>query len=251
MWRRRLSRMRRQRLHVRAPPYAGRGAVPPMPGRRRVAECPASALAAERFQPRTKTPTGTVQDPIRLASKPTTRSGPEGTQGRPELASTGQPGQHGDMVQRVVGTVGANAHPPRVATPASVVHRGLAITLVVLVLLQAMIAGQFLFGGWAIDLHGWIGNGSFALGVVLVVLAVRSGVGNGGAPVAVALVVAMFVQTGLGYAGRTALGAASWHVPLGVAIFGLAVVHATLLAAPITGATPSAPPTAASAKGSP
>ena len=159
------------------------------------------------------------------------------------------------MVQHVVGTVGADAHAPRVARPASVVHRGLAITLVVLVLLQAVIAGQALFGGWAIDLHGWIGNGSFALGVVLVVLAVRSGVGNGGIPVAVALVVTMFVQTGLGYAGRTALGAASWHVPLGVVIFGLAVVHATLLCAPVTGATRSAPDgataTAASAEGSP
>jgi len=44
---------------------------------------------------------------------------------------------------------------------------------------------------------------------------------------AAALVVAMFVQTGLGYAGRTTAGAASWHVPLGVAIFGLAVAHAS------------------------
>ena len=145
------------------------------------------------------------------------------------------------MVQSVAGTVGADAHTPRVATPASIVHRGLAITLVMLVLFQAVIAGQALFGGWAIDLHGWIGNGSFALGLVLVVLALRSGLGKGATLVAVSLVVAMFVQTGLGYAGRTALGAASWHVPLGVAIFGLAVVHATLLCAPVTRATPSAP----------
>lgn len=145
------------------------------------------------------------------------------------------------MVQRVAGTVGADFHTRREASPASAAHRGLAVTLVVLVLLQAVIAGQALFGGWAIDLHGWIGNGAFALGVVLIVLAVRSGVGKGGTLVAVALVVAMFVQTGLGYAGRTALGAASWHVPLGVATFGLAVVHATLLCAPVTRATPSAP----------
>ena len=130
---------------------------------------------------------------------------------------------------------------PREATPPSAVHRGVAITLVVLVLLQAMIAGQALFGGWAIDVHGWIGNGSFALGLVLVVLALRSRVGTGGTLVAVALVVAMFVQTGLGYAGRTVLGAASWHVPLGVAIFGLAVVHATLLCVPVTRTTPSTP----------
>ena len=188
--------------------------------------------------------------PTAHGTVPSTSSAPK-LQSRLDLAPTGQPGQHGNMLQRVAGTVGADAHTPRVATPASIVHRGLAITLVVLVLLQAVIAGQFLFGGWAIDLHGWIGNGSFALGVVLVVLAVRSAVGNRGVPVAVALVVAMFVQTGLGYAGRTALGAASWHVPLGVLIFGLAVVHATLLCGPVTGATPSTPATAASAEGSP
>lgn len=145
------------------------------------------------------------------------------------------------MVQRVAGPVATNALMPREETPPSAVHRGLAITLVVLVLFQAVIAGQALFGGWAIDLHGWVGNGSFALGVVLVVLALRSGVGRSGTLVAGALAVAMFVQTGLGYAGRTALGAASWHVPLGVAVFGLAAVHATLLCVPVARTAPSDP----------
>lgn len=145
------------------------------------------------------------------------------------------------MVQRVAGTVGTDAHSLREAAPASAVHRGLAVTLVVLVLFQAVIAGQALFGGGAIDLHGWVGNGSFALGLVLVVLALRSGVGKSGTLVAVALAVAMFVQTGLGYAGRTTLGAASWHVPLGVAVFGLAAVHATLLCVPVARTTPSGP----------
>lgn len=145
------------------------------------------------------------------------------------------------MVQRVVGTVGADPDTLRGAAHAGAVHRGLAVTLVVLVLFQAVIAGQALFGGWAIDLHGWIGNGSFALGVILVVLALRSGVGKSGTLVAVALAVAMFVQTGLGYAGRTALGAASWHVPLGVAVFGLAAVHATVLCVPVARTTPSDP----------
>ena len=36
----------------------------------------------------------------------------------------------------------------------------------------------------------------------------------------------MVAQTGLGHARRTSPEAASWHVPLGVAIFGLAVAHA-------------------------
>lgn len=199
------------------------------------------ALGREWYEPSTKTPTGTVQDRVRLASKPTTRLGVEGERVRPELAFTSRPGQHGHMVQRVTAMVGGDGPTPREASRASAVHRGLAVTLVALVLLQAVIAGQALFGGWAIDLHGWIGNGSFALGLALVVLALRSGVRKGGTLIAVALVVAMFVQTGLGYAGRTVLAAASWHVPLGVATFGLAVVHATLLCAPATRATEPAP----------
>lgn len=157
------------------------------------------------------------------------------------LALTGQPGQHGNMVQRVVGTAGADADTPRETTPWSAIHSALAVTLAVLVLVQAVIAGQALFGGWAIDVHGWVGNGSFLLGLLLVALALRRDVGKGGTLVAVALVVAMFVQTGLGYAGRTMPEAASWHVPLGVAIFGLAVVHAAFLCVPATRAAQSVP----------
>lgn len=100
--------------------------------------------------------------------------------------------------------------------------------LAVLVMVQAVVAGQALFGGWGIEVHGWIGNGSFLLGLVLLALAVVSRAGRAAAVTAAALAAAMFVQVGLGYAGRSALGAASWHVPLGVAIFGLSVYNLTL-----------------------
>lgn len=113
--------------------------------------------------------------------------------------------------------------------------------LVVLVLMQAVIAGQALFGGWAIELHGWLGNASFAVGVVLVALAVKRPVGRAATFFAVGLVLAMFAQTGLGYAGRTSLAAASWHVPLGVTVFGFAVAHAALLFVPRAGAASTIP----------
>lgn len=97
-----------------------------------------------------------------------------------------------------------------------------------LVLLQAVVAGQAIFGDWKIQLHGWLGNTSFALGGLLVVLSIASRSGRVLVTVAAALAGAMFAQTGLGYAGRTVLAAASWHVPLGVAIFGLALCNALL-----------------------
>lgn len=134
------------------------------------------------------------------------------------------------MVHRVIERAGAGARPG--ATIVSAGHRGTAIGLVALVLVQAVIAGQSLFGGWTIDVHGWLGNASFVLGVLLVALAVRSRLGPALTLLAAGLVIAMFVQTGLGYAGRTSLVAASWHVPLGVTVFGLAVANAALLLAP-------------------
>jgi hypothetical protein len=107
-------------------------------------------------------------------------------------------------------------------------HRVVAAVLAALVLLQAVVAGRALFGPWDIEVHGWMGNGSFTLGIVLVVLAVASRAGRTAVVTAAALAVLMFAQTGLGYAGRTSADAASWHVPLGVAIFGLAVFHAAV-----------------------
>ncbi len=107
-------------------------------------------------------------------------------------------------------------------------HRWLSGVLVVLVLAQAVVAGQATFGDWEIELHGWMGNGSFAIGVLLVGLAVVGRLGRRAVIAAGALSVALFVQVGLGYAGRTELAAASWHIPMGVTIFGLSVVNAML-----------------------
>lgn len=113
-------------------------------------------------------------------------------------------------------------------------YRGTAALLALLVLVQAIIAGQATFGQWDIEVHGWLGNASFAVGLVLLGLTTAAKPDRTTVVVAVALVVAMFAQVGLGYAGRTAAAAAAWHVPLGVTIFGLAIYHLTLSYRPTT-----------------
>ncbi len=111
---------------------------------------------------------------------------------------------------------------PAVAPRGARVHRAVVIALPLLVLVQATLAGQHLFAGAGITLHGVLGDLSFALAFVGVILTVVRG-GDGRAFfVAVALMVLAFAQVGLGYVGRDASVAAAWHIPLGVTIFGLA-----------------------------
>src|SRR5690606_21114263 len=107
---------------------------------------------------------------------------------------------------------------------AALVHRVVVIAIPVLVLVQAALAGQHLFeASDVIELHGIMGNVTFALavlGVVLTLLVRRDdGLSFG---VAVALAALTFAQVGLGYMGRETSAAAAWHIPLGVTIFGLA-----------------------------
>lgn len=113
---------------------------------------------------------------------------------------------------------------PAATRPAlALAHRVLVIALPILVLVQATLAGQYLFqGDDVITLHGILGNASFAVTVVLVVLAAARRLPAVGFFVAVALVALSFAQVGLGYVGRETAAAAAWHIPVGVAIFGLA-----------------------------
>jgi len=50
-------------------------------------------------------------------------------------------------------------------------HRIVAEVLLALVLAQAVVAGHYLFGDWSIRVHGFMGNASFLLGLVLLGLA--------------------------------------------------------------------------------
>ena len=108
-------------------------------------------------------------------------------------------------------------------------HRALAYLLPVLVLVQAAIAGQHLFEGAGISVHGILGNVTFALTIAGVVLALVRRCDGLVFGVAVALLALSFAQVGLGYVGRETTAAAAWHIPNGVAIFGLATYQLALV----------------------
>lgn len=114
-------------------------------------------------------------------------------------------------------------------SPRPALARALAVVaalLVVLVLVQAALAGQALFGTGDIEIHGYLGNASFVLGLAGAVLAFAARLPGWQVSLSVVLLATLFAQTGLGYVGRESTAAASWHIPLGVAIFGLAVLQA-------------------------
>jgi hypothetical protein len=113
-------------------------------------------------------------------------------------------------------------------------HHVVVLLLPLLVLVQATLAGQHLFAqplleGNAITVHGIIGNVTFALtvlGIVLTVVRKGDGLEFG---LAVALLALCFAQVGLGYVGREELAAGAWHIPVGVAIFGLTCYQLALV----------------------
>jgi glucose uptake protein GlcU len=111
-------------------------------------------------------------------------------------------------------------------------HLVLAWVIPGLVLIQAALAGQFLFQQGDIGLHGILGNVTFALTVVGLVLTVLRRLPGRAFAVAVALLALTFAQVGLGYVGREVAAAASWHIPNGVAIIALASYQLALLGTP-------------------
>lgn len=104
-------------------------------------------------------------------------------------------------------------------------YRALAGITAALVLIQAMLAGQWIGGNLAIIVtHGWLGSGTLLLTLLLAGLSLlgwRQGLFDG-RPLAVTggIVLLLIAQLGLGYAGRESAAAASLHIPLGVLIFG-------------------------------
>lgn len=112
--------------------------------------------------------------------------------------------------------------------------RAVTHALPAFILVQAVMAGrsQRLFGTWSIVAHGVLGNVSFLLALAGLTLAALGRLGRPAVLVAGSLVLLLTIQIGLGYAGRASLGAAAWHIPNGVAIFGLAVYNITLFRRP-------------------
>ncbi|MCB0993713.1 MAG: hypothetical protein KDB21_01385 [Acidimicrobiales bacterium] len=108
------------------------------------------------------------------------------------------------------------------------VHRWFTLAFCLLVLVQAVLAGRHLYDGADIDLHGYVGNATFLVGVFTAVAAWRGRLERRLLMIAVALVVLSFAQTGLGYSGRDSAEAAALHIPLGVLTFGVAGAQAAL-----------------------
>lgn len=104
-------------------------------------------------------------------------------------------------------------------------YRALAGLAALLVLIQAVLAGQWIGGDLSVIVtHGWLGSGTLLLVGLLAVMSfigMRQGLFDA-KPLAISVVLLVLVvaQLGLGYAGRSSNGAASMHVPLGVLIFG-------------------------------
>lgn len=102
-----------------------------------------------------------------------------------------------------------------------------AAVLAVLVLVEAVLAGQFLTGTGGRGTHRLIGE---AMGLVALTVAAAGyrlrTVDRDRWWLSLALVIMVIAQTGLGFAGRNSTTAAALHVPLGVATFGAALVAA-------------------------
>lgn len=134
-------------------------------------------------------------------------------------------------------TAVATAEAPEPAEPAPASRAGLLLTdrmltifISLLVLTQAALAGHSdrLFGSINIEIHGFVGNAVFTLLIVSLVIAAVTRAGTARLATLAALTVLTTAQIGLGYMGRTSTEAAGWHVPLGVAIFGLTIYNVVL-----------------------
>ena len=109
------------------------------------------------------------------------------------------------------------------------INAAIALAIVGVVFAQAVIAGRStrLFGSWSIELHGMLGNIVFLLATAGCVGSFVARTGRRPQALTIALVVFTMAQLGLGYSGRQSLSSAAWHIPLGVATFGLAVLNAS------------------------
>lgn len=105
-------------------------------------------------------------------------------------------------------------------------YRVSAAVLALAVLVQAALAGQFLTANaGALAAHRYIGEAASPIALVVAALGFRIRASDRDRWwLGVALVVMVVAQTGLGFAGRESTTAASLHVPVGVVIFGAALV---------------------------
>ncbi|MGD9713488.1 MAG: hypothetical protein AB7V46_15690 [Thermomicrobiales bacterium] len=117
-------------------------------------------------------------------------------------------------------------------------YRILTFVTAISVLVQAILASQWLFKGEAnlLDLHEVIANVFFLVVVLQTVMTILMRFpGAWGRQLLLAngmLVLLTLAQTGLGYSGRESADAKAWHVPLGVLLFGMAIAISSLALRP-------------------
>jgi hypothetical protein len=99
---------------------------------------------------------------------------------------------------------------------------GLAVIVGLGVLAQAMLAGRHVAFDSSITLHGIIGNGVFTLQAILAGLLLLRQSSTTLKVIAGSFLVLLVAQTGLGYVARDVDAAIAMHIPLGVALFGVA-----------------------------
>lgn len=104
-------------------------------------------------------------------------------------------------------------------------HFALAGFVMCGVLLQAALAGRHIGNDAPIALHGTIGNAVFLAQAALVAVVVLRHAPRPTIVIALALLVLLVSQIGLGYAARNAPNAVAWHILNGVALFGIASVQ--------------------------
>lgn len=102
---------------------------------------------------------------------------------------------------------------------------GLSALNVVMVLIMAILGGRFFVSPDIIDIHGYIGNFVFMLVLGFAALLYMSKPGGPLGKVLLGLtalsVVLVIGQIGLGYSSRESVRALTFHIPVGVLIFGI------------------------------
>jgi hypothetical protein len=107
-------------------------------------------------------------------------------------------------------------------------YRWLSILTALLLLIQPILAGQFLYNGKSdyVDIHEALANVIFltAAGQLILAFLARRTYGFGLVGHNIGLVVLVVAQIGLGYAGRPNDSAMAYHIPLGVLLFGMGCI---------------------------
>lgn len=115
-------------------------------------------------------------------------------------------------------------------------YRIMTLITAALVLVQPVLAGQWMFKGGSdyLRAHEIMANLVFLSAAIQLLLAILirfpGKTGRNLILANAALVILTTVQIGLGYSGEDSANATAWHVPLGVFLFGLSVAIASFSA---------------------